>query len=69
MKEKLIAVRGKDRLFYTYDKKNEIGRIARMGYITKGDSDLKMEVDIDQVLSRGYWEEPEQTSNNMTGKG
>ena len=60
MKEKLIAVRGKSRLFYTHDEKNEVGRTARMGYITKGDSDLKMEVDIDQVLSRGYWEEPQQ---------
>ncbi len=60
MKEKLIAIRGNSKLFYTGDKKNELGRIARMGYITKGDSGLKMEVDIDQVLSRGYWEEPEQ---------
>jgi hypothetical protein len=60
MKEKLIAVRGDSKLFYTGDKKNEFGLTVRMGYITMGDSDSKMEVNIDQVLSRGYWEEPEQ---------
>lgn len=60
MKEKLIAVRGNSKLFYTGDKKNKFGLTVRMGYITKGDSDLKMEVNIDQVLSRGYWEEPQQ---------
>ena len=69
MKEKLIAVLGENRLFYTHDEKNEVGRIARIGYIIKGDSDLKIEVDIDQVLSRGYWEEPEQTGGSTRGSG
>ena len=60
MKEKLIAVRGDSKLFYAGDEKHEFGRTVRMGYITFGDSDSKMEVDIDKVLSRGYWEEPQQ---------
>ena len=60
MRQELIAVRGKDKLFYTHDITNEVGIIVKMGYVTKGDSDLKMKVNIDQVLSRGYWEEPQQ---------
>ena len=59
MRQELIAVRGNDKLFYTHDT-SDIGRPKRMGYIIKGKSDIKMEVDIDQVLSRGYWEEPQQ---------
>jgi hypothetical protein len=39
-----------------------------MGYIVKGKSDIKMEVDIDQVLSRGYWEEPQQPEREVRGK-
>ena len=60
MRQELIAVRGKDKLFYTHDITNEVGIIVKMGYVTKGDSDLKMEVNINQILSRGYWEEPQQ---------
>ena len=60
MKEKLIAVRGNSKLFYTGDEKDEFGFTVRMGYITMGDPDQKMKVNIDKVLSRGYWEEPQQ---------
>jgi hypothetical protein len=54
MNPKLIAVRGNDKLFYTHDITNEVGTTMRMGYVTKGDAYIKMEVSIDEVLSRGY---------------
>jgi hypothetical protein len=68
MREKLIAVRGNDRLFYTHDITSESGVARRMGYITKGDSDIKLEVDIDAVLSHGYWEEPPKQTRDVRGK-
>ena len=67
MRQELIAVRGNDKLFYTHDT-SDIGRPKRMGYIIKGKSDIKMEVDIDQVLSRGYWEKPQQSERTTKGK-
>ena len=67
MNPKLIAVRGNDKLFHTHDI-SDLGRTKRMGYIVKGKSDIKMEVDIDQVLSRGYWEEPQQPEREVRGK-
>jgi hypothetical protein len=68
MREELIAVRGQDRLFYTHDVTNEYGSTKRMGYITKGQSDVKLEVEIDVVLSRGYWEEPQRPTRDVKGK-
>lgn len=67
MIKELIAVRGNDKLFYTHDI-SDLGTTKRMGYIILGDSDLKMEVNIDQVLSRGYWEEPQQPEREVRGK-
>lgn len=55
MKEKLIAIRGNDKLFYTHDATNE-SFTKRMGYIFKSNLKVKLEVDIDTTLSRGYWE-------------
>lgn len=68
MKQELIAVRGQERLFYTHDITSETNVVRRMGYITKGDSDTKLEVDIDVVLSRGYWEEAPKQSRDVKGK-
>jgi hypothetical protein len=68
MNPKLIAVRGNDKLFYTHDITNEVGTTMRMGYVTKGDAYIKMEVSIDEVLSRGYWEEPQQPERTTRGK-
>lgn len=67
MKEELIAVRGDDKLFYTNDAENN-GRTVRMGYITRAGSKLKQEVEVDAVLSRGYWEEPPQEKREVRGK-
>ena len=67
MRQELIAVRGNDKLFYTHDI-SYLGTTKRMGYIIKGKSDIKMEVDIDQVLSRGYWEKPQQSERTTKGK-
>jgi hypothetical protein len=68
MREELVAVRGNDRLFYTHDITSESGVVRRMGYITKGDSDIRLEVDIDAVLSRGYWEEAPKQNRDVRGK-
>jgi hypothetical protein len=68
MREELVAVRGNDRLFYSHDITSESGVVRRMGYITKGDSDIKLEVDIDAVLSRGYWEEAPKQDREVRGK-
>lgn len=65
--EKLIAVRGDDSLFYTHDIE-KLGITRRMGYIQKSNSNIKLEVDIDVVLSRGYWEEPKQDEREVKGK-
>jgi len=49
-----IANRGKDKLFYTNDSLIE-GVSRRMGYILMANGG-QMEVMVDSVLSRGYWE-------------
>lgn len=68
MRKELIAVRGNDRLFYSHDITSESGIVRRMGYITKGDSDIKLEVDIDAILSHGYWEPAPEVSREVKGK-
>lgn len=49
-----IANRGKDKLFYTHDSPVE-GVSRRMGFIQMANG-VHMEVMVDSVLSRGYWE-------------
>jgi hypothetical protein len=68
MRQELIAVRGQDKLFYTHDITSEPNVVRRMGYITKGQSDTKMEVDVDVVLSRGYWEDAPKPTRDTRGK-
>jgi len=49
-----IANRGNDKLFYTHDSVIE-GVSSRMGFVQMADG-TQIEVMIDSVLSRGYWE-------------
>lgn len=59
----LIATRGEDRLVYTHNS-FATGVSRRMGYIIMW-NETKIDVMIDSVLSRGYWEpveENEETS-------
>jgi hypothetical protein len=67
MRKELIAVRGSDKLFYTHDEE-ENGKKTRIGYIIKGNSNNKLYVEVDAVLSRGYWEEPPKQEREVRGK-
>ncbi len=67
MKEKLIAIRGNDKLFYTHDTSNE-SFTKRMGYISKSNSKAKLEVDVDIALSHGYWEPAPEVERKAEGK-
>lgn len=63
MKPTVIATRGEDKLVYTHDS-YQYGPPRRMGYvIMKGGN--KIDVMVDSVLSRGYWEpvEEEETTS------
>lgn len=54
MKNQHIANRGKDKLFYTNNSLIE-GVSRRMGYILMADGS-QINVMVDSILSRGYWE-------------
>jgi hypothetical protein len=56
MKPTVIAVRGGDKLVYTHDS-FKTGVARRMGYVLMKNGS-KIDVMIDSVLSRGYWEPP-----------
>jgi len=67
MREELIAIRGSDKLFHTHDIEND-GRKTRMGYITRGNSKNKLEVNIDITLSHGYWKPAPKIEREVRGK-
>lgn len=67
MREELIAVRGDDKLFYTHESEVD-GKTSRMGYIINSKYGNRLDVDIDVVLSRGYWEEPPRQEREVRGK-